>query len=434
MRRPLVTLLCALFLCVATPALAQTTYFVSTTGNNGNDGSEGSPWLTLQKAAEAPAPGDTVRIFAGSYAGASVADVASLTFQPYGDGTVIITSTITLTANSIILKGTLTGDTKNLHVIPTGDNERGITVTGDNSTLQDIYVEDCIEGVFTHANADSTTIRRLRIFKCGGKGLEINGTNQTVEDNEIWGTLKDHPKWNPLPGWEDADGIHVFGTGHTFRRNYIHSIVFSGTGNEDAHIDAFQSFGNASGLLFEDNRIEFDDGYQATPGVAETVGFQFEDITDDVTVRRNRIKAYRCVNVVGTATNWSVLNNFCEQDLTWSDANAPEGFSMPAGTGNRIQNNVGYNIRTNWITGAVATKGYNAVTPDVGYTEDTGDLTHGTDLRLNGQKKPSRGSPLIDAGLDVSLAYNGTAPDIGFFETNYPTVLEVLIKVWIKRR
>lgn len=45
------------------------TWYVATTGNDGNPGSSAQPWLTLQKAADAVQPGDTVMVRAGTYVG-----------------------------------------------------------------------------------------------------------------------------------------------------------------------------------------------------------------------------------------------------------------------------------------------------------------------------------------------------------------------------
>ena len=44
------------------------TYYVSKSGNDSSgDGSQGNPWLTVQKAADSVSPGDTVRIMPGTY-------------------------------------------------------------------------------------------------------------------------------------------------------------------------------------------------------------------------------------------------------------------------------------------------------------------------------------------------------------------------------
>ena len=44
-------------------------YYVSTTGNNGNVGSSGAPWRTLQFAANEVGPGDRVVVLPGNYTG-----------------------------------------------------------------------------------------------------------------------------------------------------------------------------------------------------------------------------------------------------------------------------------------------------------------------------------------------------------------------------
>lgn len=44
----------------------ESSYYVAPDGNDGNNGSEASPWLTIQKAANTLTPGDTVYVRTGS--------------------------------------------------------------------------------------------------------------------------------------------------------------------------------------------------------------------------------------------------------------------------------------------------------------------------------------------------------------------------------
>ncbi|MCP4418204.1 MAG: DUF1565 domain-containing protein, partial [Chloroflexi bacterium] len=48
------------------------TYHVAPTGNDGNDGSETSPWQTVQHAVDSVQPGDLILVHAGTYAGARI--------------------------------------------------------------------------------------------------------------------------------------------------------------------------------------------------------------------------------------------------------------------------------------------------------------------------------------------------------------------------
>ena len=68
---------CAAALAVfAVLALAGTasaaTFYVATNGNDLNNGSATSPWATLQHAVETIAPGDTIVVRSGTYAGCRI--------------------------------------------------------------------------------------------------------------------------------------------------------------------------------------------------------------------------------------------------------------------------------------------------------------------------------------------------------------------------
>ena len=58
-------------LCLAGTASAAT-YYVATNGNDTFDGSSTNPWATLQHAVETIAPGDTILVRSGTYAGCRI--------------------------------------------------------------------------------------------------------------------------------------------------------------------------------------------------------------------------------------------------------------------------------------------------------------------------------------------------------------------------
>lgn len=86
-----------IFLLLTFPCWA-TQYYVSTTGNDSNDGlsiADAHAWLTIQHAANTAVAGDKVDVLAGSYVGAqfNINDGTSLnpiTFETYQSGTVIV--------------------------------------------------------------------------------------------------------------------------------------------------------------------------------------------------------------------------------------------------------------------------------------------------------------------------------------------------------
>src|SRR5215510_3687893 len=57
--------------CCSGSAFA-TTYYVATTGTDGNPGTSTQPWATLQHAVQTIAPGDTIIVRAGTYVGCRI--------------------------------------------------------------------------------------------------------------------------------------------------------------------------------------------------------------------------------------------------------------------------------------------------------------------------------------------------------------------------
>src|SRR5687767_3038584 len=62
----------AVVLCLAAGDASAATYYVATNGNDTFDGSSFAPWRTLQHAVQAIAPGDTILVRAGTYAGCRI--------------------------------------------------------------------------------------------------------------------------------------------------------------------------------------------------------------------------------------------------------------------------------------------------------------------------------------------------------------------------
>ena len=62
---------CAAGLCLAGISSA-TTYYVAPGGNDAASGSSFAPWATLQHAVETIAPGDTILVRSGTYAGCRI--------------------------------------------------------------------------------------------------------------------------------------------------------------------------------------------------------------------------------------------------------------------------------------------------------------------------------------------------------------------------
>jgi hypothetical protein len=95
-------------------------------------------------------------------------------------------------------------------------------------------------------------IKGNRIYRANNSGIDVEGRENLIEDNDISHTIQ-YPPGGPAWDGADADGMRFFGTGHIFRRNRVHDIVFTDLGNLDPHVDCFQSWGPAINITFEQN-------------------------------------------------------------------------------------------------------------------------------------------------------------------------------------
>ncbi len=78
-------------------------------------------------------------------------------------------------------------------------------------------------------------------------GVRITGDNNLVLYNDISNTKQ--------------DGIWFFGSGNTFRANYIHDIVDRSLITTDPHVDCFQTWGPAENIVFEKNICDHTNTY-----------------------------------------------------------------------------------------------------------------------------------------------------------------------------
>ncbi len=114
-----------------------------------------------------------------------------------------------------------------------------------------------------------------------------------------------------------------------------------------------------------------------------------------------------------------VSNNKCRNNIV---ANFSVG--IHSGGGANMSDILINNNLTDNVTTAISLGG----TPSGTYST-TGNISAAPNL--NSSYQPNTGSPAIDAGINVGLSFNGSAPDIGFYETGGadvtpPTVISVV--------
>jgi hypothetical protein len=421
-------------------------YYVSTSGDDGNPGTQEEPWATIQKAADTMAPGDGVIVLEGSYASERV----HVTTSGRSDAPIAY-----LAQGAVVMKGfTVTADYITI---------RGFEITDTDVNWQDgvgIFVVQCIgcliEGNYIHfaANGGITlwaetgkeeltadcVVRGNRLWRNCMQGVMVHGRNNLIEGNEVWGTIQHHPGWTESPTWLDADGMRFFGRGHVFLGNFIHDITFADEENVDPHIDCFQTWSGdgyeaGSAVVFEKNFCNMFEGQAPNE---TTQGFMVEGDTSDLVIRNNILRTYRGLNILDSV-NLTVVNNTFPGDPSALTDSHPSAVSITSCTGVTIENNLFYDIPGHAVYNngsTLASAGKNMAYRSDGqplWTTDTydhaGDLWDVDPLLVDPAAFDYRlqdGSPAIDAGFDqpslVPDDYDGvTRPqgagwDIGAFE------------------
>lgn len=322
-------------------------YYVSTTGNDSNPGTQAAPWKTIQKAANTMVAGQTTIVLAGDYSGQRVqvtkpgAPGAVITYKAQGTVTM---KGFTVKANYIAVLG--------FDISNTDDNWQegwGIFVQSSYCDIEGNYVHFATTGgIRLWAAAGNWTetsncvVRNNRLYRNGNAGIDVNGRNHLVEGNEIWGTIQYHPKH---PGPQDANGINFSGMGHIIRKNYIHDISYGIPENINPHIDAFQTWADqwhegAHNVVIEQNLVR-NMTVQSTAEVGQ--GFMLEKASNLI-IRNNIIQSYVTVYASNNNQSLTITNNTFVSTLAIPPAGSFSGVYLTATTDAQIKNNIFYDF------------------------------------------------------------------------------------------
>lgn len=267
---------------VAAPVFAAgNTFYVATSGNDSNAGTQALPWKTIQKAANTMVAGDTVIVQAGDYSSQRVTITKSgtkdspITYQAQGSVTM---KGFSLSADYINIRG--------FTIINLDDRAIGIHVENSGyCTIEDNNVRfNTMGGITLWALPNNPTgvhdciVRNNILYRNGMFGVEVMGQNNLIEGNDVSETIQHHPcnVTYATASWLDSDGFRFHGGGHTFKNNKIHNISYGPVGyttgticslanlqnlandyNENPHIDCFQTYAGdkvpGHDIVFEGN-------------------------------------------------------------------------------------------------------------------------------------------------------------------------------------
>jgi parallel beta-helix repeat protein len=307
-------------------------YYVAKNGNDKNPGTESSPWLTIQKAADTLQPGDTVSIRQGVYPekvrpARSGTKGLFITYQNYGSEEVIIDAQNGARNASVQVDGKrylkfaglkLTGasgssglraafyatdESENLILenITATRSRFGILLFGRSSPVSNVMIQNCAvsnnrgHGIFLYGKVYNTVIGPgNRVFSNFGEkyafGIEIGtdfpgnkadgARNIEVRDSEVWSNgMQGVRTWN-------AKDILIKG-------NFIHNNDASGIQIEDG----------SENVIVEDNLCEYNAKvYEYETGI-------WIDSTKNAVVRKNIIRGNKIGLMVTDSRRVIVRNN-----------------------------------------------------------------------------------------------------------------------------
>lgn len=369
------------------------TYYVAPSGQDSATGSLSAPWKTLSHAASSASAGDTIYLRAGSYAG-------------------YVKFTTSGSANSPITIEAYPGEN------PVIDGANRPTPLADPWQASDVLL---------YISGDYVVIRGLEIKNYATFGIYINGDHVTIDKVHAhhgyfagiyfmmasYGLVTDnlvHDVYDYGPGGVGGGGnadcigssasnapTAVFGY-HTFRNNLVYNC-------SDDGIDTWTSQFN----ILEGNTVHHAGYSNASNGGSQSTG-----------------------EVIGNGNGFKLGkggNNVVRFNVAY--ANATSGFDDNSGPGNQLYNNTAFNTGGPFLLytpGQTAKNnlsfgGNNVLSGNLVLSHNSWELG----ITNPGFASTDPGSPLflrllpasaaIDQGVDVGLPFNGTAPDLGAYET-----------------
>lgn len=277
------------------------TWHVATTGNDSNPGTLAAPFRTIQRAAGAVAPGDTVTIHAGTYTGfvVNARGTAGAPIAFVGDGDVRIDGAATTDRDAVHIEGA------------SYVTVEGLTVTG--ATRAGISALDC----------DHITVRKNRVDQNGRWGVFSSFCDDlVVEHNEVSRSGTEH-------------GVYA---SNSADRPVIRNNVIWGNGMCGVHMNGDINFGGdgvISGAIVENNQIR-DNGRRGGSGIngdGITNAVIRNNVLDDN--HASGISLYR-IDGGAASTGNQVINNTIRManDARWA-VNIQDGSSA-----NILRNNI----------------------------------------------------------------------------------------------
>lgn len=328
---------CLFFLFIPVFIQAQSNYYVSPTGNNGNNGSLAFPWLTVQFGLNQLSANDTLNVFTGVYHEKITIPVNSICLRRYQNDTpvidalgiinqipiIAINNKSGITIDGLKLRNNIQTDAQGILI-----DGYGSAITIKNCKIHDIHfssnVSDPVnastnaQGIIVYGNNATVSIEQLKIvnnelYDCRlgySEGIAVNGN---VDGFEISG--------NSVYQLTNI-GIDIIGHEGTCS-NPLNDQARNGLVKNNSIHDCLSPYATSGGIYIDggksvvvENNTSYHNGYGIEVG-CENVG----KTTDEISIRNNvfydnevaalALGGFDFPNGSGKVTNASFRNNTC---------------------------------------------------------------------------------------------------------------------------
>jgi len=372
------------------PEYPAPTYWVSTTGDDRNDGrSAATAFRTIAKAASVVRPGDVVYIRGGVYREYLTADKWKTSGQPGKPITIMGAP-----GETVIIDGS---DRKNGGTNPSAPQLIWLRVDWyvfENLTLRNSA------GRAIELEGSNHVVRNVVTHGNHGDGIYIEGDNNLVED------VVSYDNYSYSNGGDSADGVKIaYGDGNVIRRVVAYD-------NSDDGIDLWDS---------TNSLVEYTVSYRNGRGsTGNGQGFKLSNgkrANAGHTIRYNVAFSNRANNFTDNGGGGLLLYNNTSFDA------GGRGFIVQGRSGyaeSKVYNNISFGE-----TSPAVSSGSGKVTQDrnswnLGISDPAFASTDPSSSRF---LRLSSGSKAIDAGRDMGQPYAGKAPDLGAYEYGLPSIV-----------
>ena len=300
------------------------TYYVSTTGNNANPGTETLPWLTVQYGVDNIINGDTLIIMTGTYNEKVIVSVSGITIKNYPNQVAVLDGAGLTDSNAmveILNQSDITIEgleiTNNVQL-----DAQGILISGN---CQDITIKNnVIHDIHFSANPnapvnENTNCQPLIVY--GTETTAISGL--LITGNEIY---------NCRPGFSEALSVDGNVDGFEISNNLIHDITNIGivaAGHYQVCPDPLQDQAR-NGLIKNNEAFNCRSPYAASGGIYIDGGTAIA-IENNISYQNDYGIEVGCEITGKSASNITVKNNLVYNNRITGIAFG--GFDYPTGSG-----------------------------------------------------------------------------------------------------